>query len=55
LFYCFQEIIHFFQTYKNLKNPDNPPTVEINGVKGKEEAIEAVKKSIELYKEKFGK
>jgi len=49
-----KEFKHFFETYKNLKSDspaDNP--VEVNGYKGKDEAIAAVKKSIELYNEKF--
>jgi inorganic pyrophosphatase len=48
-----KEIQHFFKTYKQLKKED--VIVEINGVKGKKEAIEAIKKSINLYQEKFGK
>ena len=32
-----------------------PELVEINGIKGKAEAMEAVKKSVELYKQKFAK
>lgn len=48
-----KEIEHFFETYKKLKGKEN--TVEIKGFKGKAEAIEAVKKSIDLYKDKFSK
>ncbi|MBP9710949.1 MAG: inorganic diphosphatase [Candidatus Pacebacteria bacterium] len=48
-----KEFQHFFETYKLLKG--KPAPVEIRGVKGKAEAIEAVKKSIEIYKDKFGK
>ncbi len=48
-----KEFQHFFETYKLLKG--KPAPVEIRGVKGKEEAVEAVKKSIQIYKEKFGK
>lgn len=48
-----KEFQHFFETYKLLKG--KPATVEIRGVKGKAEAIEAVKKSVELYKQKFAK
>lgn len=46
-----KEIQHFFETYKMLQNKK----VEIKGVLGKKEAMEAVKRSQELYKEKFGK
>ena len=46
-----KEFQHFFETYKLLKG--KPAPVSINGIKGKAEAIEAVKKSVELYKEKF--
>ena len=47
-----KEIQHFFETYKALKG--KPALVEINGFKGKSEAIEAIKKSVSLYQEKFG-
>jgi len=50
-----KEIVHFFETYKTLKNVDNPVQVEIKGVSGKKEAIEAVEKSVKLYNEKYGK
>lgn len=50
-----KEIVHFFETYKHLKKDDSVAKVEIKGTKGKAEAIEAVKKSINLYKEKYGK
>lgn len=48
-----KEYQHFFETYKALKG--KPAPVVINGIKGKAEAIEAVKKSIELYNQKFAK
>jgi inorganic pyrophosphatase len=48
-----KEFQHFFETYKALKG--KPAPVEIKGIKGKDEAIAAVKKSVELYAEKFGK
>lgn len=47
-----REIKHFFETYKQLK--DENIKVEIRGVHGKDKAIEAINKSIELYKAKFG-
>ncbi len=47
------EIQHFFETYKALNGKNS--SVVIHGFKGKKEAQEAVVKSIELYKEKFGK
>ena len=46
-----KEYQHFFETYKALKG--KPAPVVINGIKGKTEAIEAVKKSVELYQKKF--
>jgi inorganic pyrophosphatase len=46
-----KEINHFFMTYKQLQNK----TVEIKGVEGRNAAVNAVKRSIELYNEKFGK
>jgi len=48
-----KEYQHFFETYKALKGKPSP--VVINAIKGRKEAIEAVKHSVELYKEKFGK
>jgi inorganic pyrophosphatase len=48
-----KEYQHFFETYKALKG--KPAPVEIKGIKGKAEAIAAVEKSVELYKQKFGK
>ena len=47
-----KEFQHFLETYKALKG--KPAPVEIKGIKGKADAMEAVKKSVELYKEKFG-
>ena len=47
-----REIQHFFETYKELRG--HKAIVKINGTKGKNEAIKAIKKSIRLYKEKFG-
>jgi len=46
-----KEWIHFFETYKELKGKDN--IVEIRAIKGRVDAIMAVKKSIKLYNEKF--
>jgi len=46
-----KELQHFFETYKSIDNK----IVTIEGVEGKGQAIEAVKRSVELYKEKFGK
>lgn len=43
---------HFFETYKELKEKD--VIVKIEAIKGKEDALKAVEKSIELYSEKFG-
>ena len=46
-----KEFQHFFETYKSIEGK----IVTIDGVEGKDQAIEAVKKSVELYKEKFKK
>ena len=46
-----KEFKHFFETYKSIEDK----SVTIDGVEGKDKAIEAVKKSVELYKEKFKK
>lgn len=48
-----KEYQHFLETYKALKG--KPAPVEIRGVYGKKEALEAVKKSVELYQAKFAK
>jgi inorganic pyrophosphatase len=48
-----KEFQHFLETYKQLKG--KPAPVEIKSIKGKNEALEAVKKSVELYKQKFAK
>jgi len=48
-----KEFQHFLETYKALKG--KPAPVEINGIKGKAAALEAVKKSVEMYKQKFAK
>lgn len=51
-----KEYSHFFETYKILKADDAQKyPVIINGYRDRNSAIEAVKKSQELYKEKFGK
>jgi inorganic pyrophosphatase len=48
-----KEFQHFFETYKALKG--KPAPVEIKGIYGKKEALEAVKRSVELYKKEFAK
>jgi inorganic pyrophosphatase len=50
-----KEICHFFKTYKQLKKDGVEASVEIRGIKGKDEALEAIKKSIKIYEDKFGK
>jgi inorganic pyrophosphatase len=50
-----KEIVHFFETYKSLKSDTDPHSVEIQGIGDSAEAIEAVKKSIELYNAKYSK
>ncbi len=49
-----KEYVHFFETYKELKKGEKD-VVQINGYKGKADAIAAVEKSIKLYDEKFSK
>ncbi len=46
-----KEIEHFFLTYKKLQQKE----VSINGIGHKQDAVAAILKSQELYKEKFGK
>ena len=45
-----QEISHFFNVYKNLEIDKN---VVIDGVYGREEAIEVIRKCYDNYIEKF--
>ncbi len=47
-----KEYKHFFETYKALKGKD--VTVEVPAINGKDEAVKAVVRSVELYKEAFG-
>lgn len=47
-----KEYQHFLETYKLLKG--KPAPVEIKAINGKAEAMEAIKRSVQLYKEKFG-
>jgi inorganic pyrophosphatase len=47
------EIVHFFETYKTLNGKKHKVTIK--GVGNKAEAIKAIKKSIKMYKDKFGK
>jgi inorganic pyrophosphatase len=49
-----KEISHFFKTYKQLKKDGVESSVEIKGIKGRDEALKAVKHGIELYDAKFG-
>ncbi len=46
-----KEIEHFFMTYKQIQKK----SVEVTGFKDLSNALEAVTRSIKLYKEKFGK
>ena len=48
-----KEFKDFFENLKNLKG--KPAVVTVHGFKDKSEAIEAIKKSQELYKAKFSK
>ena len=48
-----REYQNFFETIKQLKA--KPAVVTIHGYKGRAEALEAVKKSVELYKKEFSK
>lgn len=44
-----KEMEHFYSTYKKIQKKE----VEVTGFDGKETAEDAIKRSIELYKEKF--
>jgi inorganic pyrophosphatase len=46
-----KEFKHFFETYKSIDGK----VVEITNIEGKDSAMEAVKRSVELYKAKFAK
>lgn len=48
-----KEFQHFLETYKLLKGKPSP--VEIRAINGKTKAIEAISRSVELYKQKFAK
>lgn len=51
-----KEYVHFFETYKKLKSDDpKKNAVTVSGYKDKSEAIKAIVRSQELYKEKFSK
>ncbi|MFB6226533.1 MAG: inorganic diphosphatase [Candidatus Paceibacteria bacterium] len=47
-----KEYAHFFETYKELKQGEGNE-VTVHGYKGKEDALEAIDRSIDLYQEKF--
>ncbi len=49
--YILKEIKHFFETYKSITDK----VVTIDGVEGKDKALEAINKSVDLYKKKFKK
>ncbi len=48
-----KEMQHFFENNKKLKK--KPVEITIGGFEGREAAIGAVKRSVQLYKEKFAK
>lgn len=48
-----KEFTHFFETYKILKGKGD--TVKVNRIENRSSAIEAIKKSIKLYQEKYSK
>ena len=47
--HIFDEMTHFFSVYKALENKE---TV-VDEVRGRDEALEIIKQSIDSYKEKF--
>ena len=48
--YTLKEIKHFFETYKQIEGKE----VKIEGFEGKDSAMKAVERSMQLYKEKYG-
>ncbi len=48
-----KEMQHFFENNKKLKK--KPVEITIGGFEGRDAAVAAVKRSVQLYKEKFGK
>ena len=48
-----KEMQHFFEQNKKLKK--KPVEIIVNGFEGRASALAAVKRSVELYKQKFGK
>jgi inorganic pyrophosphatase len=48
-----KELQHFFEMNKKLKK--KPVEITVHGFKPKADALEAIRRSIEVYKQKFGK
>lgn len=48
--HLFTEMRHFFQIYKELENKQT----DVNEVKGQTQAVEIVRKAIELYEQTYG-
>ncbi|MDO8565890.1 MAG: inorganic diphosphatase [Candidatus Moranbacteria bacterium] len=46
-----KEIQHFLETYKSIEGK----SVVISGVEGREQALEAVKKGLQMYQDKYSK
>lgn len=46
-----KEIQHFLETYKSIEGK----SVEISGVEGREQALAAVKKGLQMYQDKYSK
>jgi inorganic pyrophosphatase len=50
-----KQIAHFFENYKELKKENQTGDVKVPGYRNKDEALQAIERSIKLYNEKFGK
>ena len=48
-----KEFKHFFETLKQLK--EKPAVVTVHGFKGRDEALTAIRRSVDLYKKEFNK
>jgi inorganic pyrophosphatase len=50
-----KQIAHFFENYKELKKENQTGAVKVPGYRNKDEALQAIERSVKLYQEKFNK
>lgn len=51
--HALKELQHFFEQNKKLKK--KPVEITVHGFSGREDALKSVQRSVELYRQKFGK